>query len=141
MRPRTSTSVLLRAATALAAGVPWGWGCALSTGPGSDAGGTGLPDSSHDLALVRVTNQSLDPVRVWIFNVEGRRHALGSVEPNRERRFEIPRGMVAHDALRLYADPVGGSEPYRSVPFLLEGGQVVEWRLQSLPGQAFIGVH
>lgn len=134
MRRRSPLSRV--AGAALTVGLVSAAGCLPSPPPGSPGGDELRPRT----ATVRVVNEGLDPVRITVKSGAWQRE-LGAVEPRQGRSFVIPPAMLASGSVHLHADPVGGARPYRSPALPLLVGQMVEWELQSLPGQAFIHVY
>lgn len=105
-------------------------GCSMHPAPAED--------EARPPALLTVTNESLNPVRVYGLKEGGRKKEFGAVEPQQSRQFPVPRALLTPGTIQLLAVPTARKENYRSPPVLLAEGQHLQWELQSVPGTAFL---
>lgn len=120
------------ASLAAAVALLFGLGCAMgaSRGPGPDAS-----RSAEDSVVARVQNDSYYNLTVYVGD-DARRDRLGDVSSFGSGRFRVPSDMVYRGGqIQFFADPVGDTFLYRSIPVSVSPGQIVEWKVKIDPAQ------
>jgi hypothetical protein len=83
-------------------------------------------------ATVRVSNHNFSDVTVYVVQ-SGMRSRLGMVTGLTTRRFRMPMGMSTDAGdVRIYADPIGGSQGYLSPPVRVRPGQALDLTLGAI---------
>ncbi|MFN2419830.1 MAG: hypothetical protein ABR527_00370 [Gemmatimonadota bacterium] len=91
--------------------------------------------------VIRVINRNWADMRVYLAR-DGARALLGFVTTGSTTTFPAPRDLTgAAGELRLVADPVGSALVFRSEPFRLDPGRVVEWTIRVRPAYSSIVVY
>lgn len=122
MRPWLRTSLVLALGTAAA--------CA-SAGGAAERTSLGK-EVSQAPPTVRVSNNNFSDVTVYVVQ-SGMRSRLGMVTGLTTRQFRLPRGMTTDAGdIRIYADPVGGSQGYLSPPVRVRPGQALDLTLGAI---------
>lgn len=122
----------LRSAALAVTALLFAAGCALTgSGPGTQSDSR----SADEPVTATVINDSYYNLSVFVGN-DTRRDRLGRVSSFGSGTFQIPKSMVWQGGeIRLFADPVGDTFLYRSVPVVVKPGQVVEWTVKIDPAQ------
>lgn len=98
------------------------------------------PEASEP-PVIRVVNHNLADMEVYLTR-DGARGLLGLVTTGSTATFPVPSDMIgAAGDLRLIADPVGLRLDFRSEPFQVDLGQVVEWTIRARPASSSLVVH
>lgn len=120
------------ASVAAAVALLFGWGCATggSRDPAPEAS-----RSAEDSVVARVQNDSYYNLTVYVGD-DARRDRLGDVRSFGSGRFRVPSDMIYRGGqIQFFADPVGDTFLYRSIPVSVSPGQVVEWKVKIDPAQ------
>jgi hypothetical protein len=117
MRTRQWTRMALALAIAGAA-------CAPVGGSGKRSFGKPAPP-----AVMVVSNHNFADMNLYVVQ-SGMRVRLGTVTGLTTRRFSLPREVTRNVSdLRIFADPIGGSQTYLSPPVRVHPGQSLELTL------------
>ena len=92
------------------------------------ASGETTPDEGWTL---RVVNHHWLDVSIYVMS-DGRRAHVGTVSATHTENYEMPAGLIGPGRLiRLEGNPIGAMRTVRSDAVAVQGGQRVEWTLES----------
>jgi hypothetical protein len=91
--------------------------------------------------VIRIVNRNWADMRVYLTR-DSARAFLGFVTTGRTEDFVASPDLIgAAGEVRLFADPVGSNRVFRSEPFQLEPGRIVEWTIRVNPVHSSLVVH
>lgn len=100
--------------------------CSLTAAREGGSKGGGDPD----MVLAQVQNDSYYNVTVYVGD-DSRQDRLGDIPSFGSAEFTVPSSMISRATeIRLFADPVGETFLYRSIPVVVSPGELVQWTIK-----------
>jgi hypothetical protein len=87
------------------------------------------PTANEGWTLTIINHHWLD-VSVYVMS-DGRRSHLGTVSATQTANYDMPARLISGRMITLEANPIGATRVVRSDALSVQGGQRVEWTLET----------